>query len=566
MLAIADAFDSMTTEQVYRKALSLDRAVAELFQHAGTQFDPHLVESFAELIAQDWFDVQVACCKRWSRMQDEDRQQSALWNVASNLAARSSVTTNQDPHRAFQETLHKQMLDGVVFVDRQSKILFWNPAAERITGLTSGSVLERRICPSLLSLQDENGTVEIPDNECPVQKAMDLGVTQYFRYSLFGRNNSRSVVDIQVCPVIGASGNALGATIVIHDSSNTFSLEERVESLYSRASQDPLTRVANRSEFDRVHAEFVKQHLEERTPCSLIICDIDYFKKINDDYGHQAGDEALIAFASLLKRFHRVGDLVARYGGEEFILLCAGCDNKTATERAEEIRHALQNTPLEMLGNKCITASFGVTELQQGDSPELMLRRADRALLMAKENGRNRVMQLGSGLLEEEVQKKTEKPGGLFDWFRRKPDTPCEPVKKVTLISQVPLELAIEKLKGFVLDQDAQIVEVEDNDISIKVSGSNPNFGKRSSDRPVPFSVLLQFSDFVDENSRRKSTRTRVEVLVTPIRSRDRRLNDLKERANLIINSIKSYLMATVDDDQQKHPGIIEPAATESGR
>ena len=171
------------------------------------------------------------------------------------------------------------MLDAVIFVDRQGKILFWNPAAERVTGLTSASVLERRLAPSLLDLQDDSGTLQIPDNECPIQRSMSLGETQFSRFSIRGRTNSRHIVDMQVAPVIGHSGEALGATVVMHDSSTTCSLEERVESLYSRASQDPLTRVANRAEFDRVHAEFVEQHLKEKTPCSLIICDIDFLQE-----------------------------------------------------------------------------------------------------------------------------------------------------------------------------------------------------------------------------------------------------------------------------------------------
>ena len=72
-------------------------------------------------------------------------------------------------------------------------------------------------------------------------------------------------------------------------------------------------------------------------------------------------------------------------------MLCADCDNATATRRAEELRRELAYIPQPMLGGKCITASFGVTEVQGGDTPETMLRRADRALLQAKANGRNRV-------------------------------------------------------------------------------------------------------------------------------------------------------------------------------
>ncbi|KKK87516.1 hypothetical protein LCGC14_2752440, partial [marine sediment metagenome] len=72
-------------------------------------------------------------------------------------------------------------------------------------------------------------------------------------------------------------------------------------------------------------------------PCSLIICDLDLFKQVNDIFGHQAGDEVIKSMANLLKDSCRVGDLVARYGGEEFVMLCADCDNATAARRAEEI-------------------------------------------------------------------------------------------------------------------------------------------------------------------------------------------------------------------------------------
>jgi len=114
------------------------------------------------------------------------------------------------------------------------------------------------------------------------------------------------------------------------------------------------------------------------------MCDLDRFKLVNDTYGHQAGDEAIKCLASLLKSCCRPGDLVARYGGEEFVLLSADCDNAAAARRAEQIRKALSQIPQPKMDGRSVTVSFGVTEIQPGDTPETMLRRADRALLMAK--------------------------------------------------------------------------------------------------------------------------------------------------------------------------------------
>ena len=212
------------------------------------------------------------------------------------------------------------------------------------------------------------------------------------------RRNGRSVaVDSHVIPVIGGEGDTQGAILMLHDASSEISLEQRCQSLADKASRDPLTQVANRAEFDRVHAMFVTAHQQQQVPCSLLMCDLDRFKSVNDTYGHQAGDEAIKSLASLLKGECHPGDLVARYGGEEFVMLLADCDNTTASRRADQVRLALAQVAQPRMNGKTITVSFGVTEIQPGDTAETMLRRADRALLIAKENGRNQVVQLGSG-------------------------------------------------------------------------------------------------------------------------------------------------------------------------
>ena len=128
-----------------------------------------------------------------------------------------------------------------------------------------------------------------------------------------------------------------GAILLLHDASSEISLERRCQSLHEKATRDPLTQVANRAEFDRVHDLFVEAHQQQQVPCSLLMCDLDHFKSVNDNYGHQAGDEGINSLATLLKGACRPGDLVARYGGEEFVMLCADCDNAAAARRAEQV-------------------------------------------------------------------------------------------------------------------------------------------------------------------------------------------------------------------------------------
>jgi diguanylate cyclase (GGDEF)-like protein len=307
-----------------------------------------------------------------------------------------------------------------------------------------------------------------------------------------------------------------------------------------QVSKDPLTQVANRAEFDRMLVNFVAAHQESNLPCSLIMSDIDHFKHINDTHGHQAGDAAIITFAALLKSMCRSGDLVARYGGEEFAILCADCTNASAARKAEAIRRRLAEHKHAYLGHKCITASFGVTELQTGDTPETMLRRADRALLQAKDQGRNQVVQLGGGM-SDLPEKKTWWP--FAGWSGRA-------LVESTLKTPVPMEVAVQKLRGFVSDQNARILHTKQNEMSMELTDRLMTSNRRKNDRAVAFNITLRFCE---KHVRRSNTHglasgdyveTHVEVTIHPCRDRDRRHENTLHKARGLLGSLKSYLIA----------------------
>lgn len=534
MLAIADAFDSMTTDQVYRRAMSRDRAIAELFECAGSQFDPQLVREFCSSLGHDHLSFTSSLAQRWL-VDLRSEASNALWSLR-NLNVNGRATSIEG---LFRQSLVNGMLDGVVFVDASRRILHWNRAAERLTGIPSTSVLQKHWSPDLVEMFDEGGQ-PVEESECPVAYVIGSKVQSLKRHSISARDGRRVSVDSQIVPVIGDDGVVYGAALVMHDASNQISLEERVESLHDEATKDPLTKINNRAVFDRELTRMVQLHLEQGIPCSLIICDLDFFKKINDKYGHQAGDEALVSFAALLNRHHRQGDVVARYGGEEFVMLCADCDNSAATRRAEEIRSELERLPQSMLDGRCITASFGVTELQPGDTPETMLNRADRGLLNAKELGRNRVVQLGSGISESETEERTGRWLNLF-----KSPTPNVFIER-QLITPVPLKMVVEKLKGFVADHHAEITMIDESQILIKVECEQSELLRRSSDRPMLFGLRLQFEEtrLAVEGAGGTTLRTIVKVNIRPARNRDRRRKDGSERGRQLLVSLKSYLMA----------------------
>ncbi len=291
---------------------------------------------------------------------------------------------------------------------------------------------------------------------------------------------------------------------------------------------------------------FVTAHQQQQVPCSLLMCDLDRFKSVNDTYGHQVGDEAIKSLAALLKGGCHPGDLVARYGGEEFVMLLADCDNATASRRADQIRLALSQLPQVGMGGKSITVSFGATEIQPGDTAETMLRRADRALLLAKENGRNQVVQLGSGLNAGPEQRDDEPLSASA-----KAETGV--VVQQVLVTPVPTKMAIEKLRGFVADHEANVLKIDGNHVQLEITEKSDARQRRLTDRPVTFLLDLRFEEQrVRRGSGEPSTigvlRTRIIVTVSPRKDRNRRRADVTEQAQQVLTSFRSYLMATAED------------------
>jgi diguanylate cyclase (GGDEF)-like protein/PAS domain S-box-containing protein len=533
IISIVDAFDAMTTDHVYRRAFSRERAVAELFACASSQFDPALVTDFARLLSQDLVGLSSSVARRWlQHLQPESA--SSRWKPGT-VSENATIPLE----KLFHQRLLDNMQDAVVFVDQGLNILLWNHAAERLTGIVSSSVVHQRWMPSLVQMADHNGN-PIADGECPLSQAATSNVQTFRRLTVMGRSGQPISVDAQLVPIVYRNGVNQGAALLLRDASRQVTLEERVESLHQQATRDPLTQVANRAEFDRVHEQLVQQHIASRAPCALIICDIDHFKRVNDTYGHQAGDEALQSFARALQANCRPTDMVARYGGEEFAILCPDCDNKSATERAESMRRALANIRQPALNGSCMTASFGVTELQGGDTPETMFRRADRALYQAKDAGRNCVVQLGSGLEPERSPSRWR----WFSWFN---DTCRVQVVSRELVTAVPLKVAAEKLRGFVADQQAEIQLIDENRVVLRIDATKVPMTRRAGDRPVPFEMELSFEERTFTMDGAKSTttlRTLIRVTIRPRRQRDRRRRDVVERARQLLRSLKAYFVA----------------------
>lgn len=169
-------------------------------------------------------------------------------------------------------------------------------------------------------------------------------------------------------------------------------LEINQKQLLFKVQHDALTGIYNRAYLFEILPKVVATAQRYNTRLSVILCDVDYFKAVNDRYGHLAGDRVLKAVAKRMSQFLRSPDLVARYGGEEFVVILPHTALSEAKLVAEKLRMQIAELPVVLAENEhcAVTASFGVAELQPFESIDSILQRADAMMYQSKHEGRNR--------------------------------------------------------------------------------------------------------------------------------------------------------------------------------
>ncbi len=167
-------------------------------------------------------------------------------------------------------------------------------------------------------------------------------------------------------------------------------LEKANATITSLMRIDPLTELANRRFFQGRLSAALASAKRHETPLSLVMADLDHFKRINDTWGHAAGDTILKGFADILQSTCRMEDLAARFGGEEFIVMLTQTDRDGAVEYAERVRREMEAHQFPEIEQR-VTASLGVSQLKTDEDAESVIKRADDALYRAKADGRNQV-------------------------------------------------------------------------------------------------------------------------------------------------------------------------------
>ena len=272
--------------------------------------------------------------------------------------------------------------DAVIMLDPDGRVSYWNPAAEHMFGYTDGEIhgqdLHEKVVPERFLERAREGFAHF--SRTGTGPVIGKTTTLQARH----RNGQEFPVDTSLSAIkLRGRWNTVG---IVRDATARVRTEERLRQF---ATTDTLTGICNRRRFDELLTSEIHRAARFSSPLSLMLFDVDHFKRVNDTFGHQAGDQVLTQVAVVVSGAIRAVDLFARWGGEEFAVLLPGSDIDAARVLAEKLRMLLENQPFPDVGH--ITCSFGVAEYAAGDDADAMLKKVDSALYRAKKTGRNRV-------------------------------------------------------------------------------------------------------------------------------------------------------------------------------
>ena len=279
--------------------------------------------------------------------------------------------------------------EGVYFVDKDRGITFWNQGAARITGFTAKEMLGHYCYDNLLNHVDEQGRQLCLDG-CPLQETLRDGEPRSAQVYLHHKNGHRVRVNIRIRPFV-IKGEIVGAAEVFSNA-DTALLDISAQELERLALFDQLTQLPNRRYIDTFLENQLRDYHSLGIPFGVMMLDLDFFKRINDAYGHGTGDEMLKMVAATFQNAMRRNDFIGRWGGEEFVAILRGVTHLELRTIAEKICRLVEQSGMKR-GEEYlrVTVSIGTSLVQPEDNAISIVQRADQALYISKNEGRNRV-------------------------------------------------------------------------------------------------------------------------------------------------------------------------------
>jgi len=336
--------------------------------------------------------------------------------------------------------------EGLVIIDTQGRIVFVNDAFKEKVHLSEDRLMGKQL--SHLSWEDENEEKILGEHSLPwnyLLETKEIPDTKTFRMKT--EQDTILTLDISVAPIKVANQKLKGVIVTIDDvttlerknkelnhilerlKTSQEEIERQNGKLLQLSTHDPLTNLLNRRALFQSLHQLLREAREQERALSCVILDIDFFKSVNDTYGHSVGDKVIRTFADILQSEVSQDHLVSRYGGEEFVIVFPNTHLNKAVERAEQIRVAVENYDFGKINEGLnVTSSFGVacTEEYQVWEADKLIDLADKALYTAKQTGRNRVIAYNENSEEIDSHAKQMMPS------ERRQTTVSSIVKQVT--------------------------------------------------------------------------------------------------------------------------------------
>jgi len=283
------------------------------------------------------------------------------------------------------------LYEGIYFVDNDRTITAWNKGAEKITGFQAKDVVRTKCYDNTLNHVDENGN-QLCLNGCPLHATIQDGLAREARVYLQHADGHRVPVLIKTMPMYDESEKIIGAVEIFIDDGNKIQILNKLEQYRKEASEDALTGISNRRSLELALTAKMDEFKEFHIPFAVAFIDIDDFKKVNDKYGHDVGDEVLKVVAKTIDESERKHDVIGRWGGEEFLALLTNVGPEDVAHVSERMRFLVERSVIRSASQEVsVTISIGVTEAKVGDTVDSITRRADKLMYDSKLQGKNRV-------------------------------------------------------------------------------------------------------------------------------------------------------------------------------
>ncbi|WP_321447227.1 sensor domain-containing diguanylate cyclase [uncultured Cohaesibacter sp.] len=290
--------------------------------------------------------------------------------------------------KSFYVTVLDALNDGVYFVNRKRRVLYWNKGAERLSGFTAEDVLGKSCADHTLNHVDDEGNCLCLQG-CPLAACMRDGQSREVNVYMHHKAGHRIPVSIRSFPIRNELGKITGSVEVFKDNSQHLTMVSEFETLQQEVVTDPLTGVGNRRFADISLERLQSVQSREYKPYGVIVADIDNFKSINDTWGHGVGDRVIVAIAKTMSAILRPSDIVCRLGGDEFLILLPNASPRGLEIVGNRLDLLIKESWMDLGGEiLSFSVSIGAALSDMSTSAEAVVEQADKQLYLSKAEGR----------------------------------------------------------------------------------------------------------------------------------------------------------------------------------